>query len=126
LETSELTLDLCTLAHVEQLIAGPADFEQTFGLRVIDGYLEEASTSALYYWHKQLDGQHAPDMWGTYLFIHRADQALIGLGGYKGAPNDGTVEIGYGVAPAYQGRGTPPKPPARWSMLPLPILLWAP
>jgi [ribosomal protein S5]-alanine N-acetyltransferase len=106
LETNELTLSPCTLQHVEQLIAGPADFERAFGLRVIDGYLEEASHDALYYWRNQLNEQQTPDCWGTYLFIHRADKALIGLGGYKGAPNDdGAVEIGYGVAPAYQGRG---------------------
>jgi RimJ/RimL family protein N-acetyltransferase len=38
--------------------------------------------------------------------IHRADRAFIGLGGFKGAPDaDGMVEIGYGIAPEYRGKG---------------------
>jgi RimJ/RimL family protein N-acetyltransferase len=44
--------------------------------------------------------------WWTYLFIHKADRTLIGLGGFKGkADADGMVEIGYSIAPAYRRRG---------------------
>jgi RimJ/RimL family protein N-acetyltransferase len=44
--------------------------------------------------------------WWTYLFIHEADQKLIGLGGYKGPPTeDGSVELGYAIAPAYRQKG---------------------
>jgi len=33
-------------------------------------------------------------------------RTMIGWGGYKGAPSDdGEVEIGYAIAPAFQGRG---------------------
>ena len=41
--------------------------------------------------------------WGPRLFIHQA--TLVGWGGFKGPPSDGIVEIGYAVAPAWQGRG---------------------
>lgn len=106
LETRDLTVTPCTLAHVEALIAGSDTFERTFGLRVMDGYLEDASKDALVYWRNQMNGRSEPERWGTYLIIHRADQALIGLGGYKGAPDgNGAVEIGYGIADAYRGRG---------------------
>jgi [ribosomal protein S5]-alanine N-acetyltransferase len=44
--------------------------------------------------------------WWMHLFIHAADGALIGLGGYKGVPDEGgAVEIGYSLAPAYRGQG---------------------
>ena len=45
--------------------------------------------------------------WSTHLFHAGADEggALIGIGGFKGPPQDGTVEIGYEIAPAYRGQG---------------------
>jgi ribosomal-protein-alanine N-acetyltransferase len=70
--------------------------------RVEPGYLE---------WPEALDGALAtladgtPPEWATHLIVHRADEALIGLGGFKGVPVDGVVEVGYGIAPAYRGRG---------------------
>ncbi|WP_229367571.1 GNAT family N-acetyltransferase [Telluribacter humicola] len=30
---------------------------------------------------------------------------LVGSGGYKGPPKDGTIEIDYGIFPAFQGQG---------------------
>jgi RimJ/RimL family protein N-acetyltransferase len=44
--------------------------------------------------------------WLPYVFIFRPDVALVGLGGFKSVPDsDRIVEIGYSVAPSYQGRG---------------------
>ena len=43
--------------------------------------------------------------WWTYLFVHKPDETLVGVGGCKGAPRNGTVEIGYALALAYRGRG---------------------
>lgn len=44
--------------------------------------------------------------WSAYLFIHRQDGILVGDGGFKGRPdNDGGVEIGYALIPAYRGQG---------------------
>jgi ribosomal-protein-alanine N-acetyltransferase len=103
MQTSRLTLLPCTLAHVEALIVGPQVFEQAFGLRVIDGYLE--FPEALTFTREQLQAG-APPEWWSHLFIHTADKALIGLGGYVGVPDpNGQVEIGYGIAPAYRGQG---------------------
>jgi RimJ/RimL family protein N-acetyltransferase len=48
----------------------------------------------------------APGAWGGYFFIDPAQRALIGNGGFHGAPNSrGEVEIGYEIAPAYRNRG---------------------
>ena len=43
--------------------------------------------------------------WGSRLFLHDAPRVLVGWGGFKGPPTDGSVEIGYAVAPEWQGRG---------------------
>jgi ribosomal-protein-alanine N-acetyltransferase len=46
------------------------------------------------------------DPWGTHLvFDGDGDGTLVGIGGFKDAPRDGVVEIGYAVSPARQGRG---------------------
>lgn len=102
MQTQNLTLQLCTVEMVKKLIDGNAAFEDAFGIRVMDGYLEFDSVLP----YILLQQQTEPSKWGSYLFIHSADKALIGLGGYKGGPNaDGMVEIGYGIAPAYRNRG---------------------
>jgi ribosomal-protein-alanine N-acetyltransferase len=44
--------------------------------------------------------------WGSLFFVEPQARTLVGLGGFKGAPSsDGVVEIGYAIAPAFQGRG---------------------
>ncbi len=43
--------------------------------------------------------------WGSRLFVHDAPRVLVGWGGFKGPPTDGSVEIGYAIAPEWQGRG---------------------
>ena len=48
--------------------------------------------------------------WGVWFFLLKRGpherRIAVGNGGYKGAPTrDGSVEIGYSVVPAYQGRG---------------------
>jgi RimJ/RimL family protein N-acetyltransferase len=40
-----------------------------------------------------------------HFIIHEADNTLIGLGGFKGAPSGGQVEIGYEIAPGYRRQG---------------------
>jgi len=45
--------------------------------------------------------------WCVWYFILREgnSRTVVGNGGFKGAPRDGTVEIGYSILPAYQRRG---------------------
>jgi [ribosomal protein S5]-alanine N-acetyltransferase len=43
--------------------------------------------------------------WGTTLFVLASPRTLVGMGGFKGPPQVGVVEIGYAIAPAFQGRG---------------------
>ena len=41
----------------------------------------------------------------TYLIVDDDDNRIVGGCGFKTAPQDGRVEVGYGVSPAEQGRG---------------------
>lgn len=43
--------------------------------------------------------------WGSRLFVLAEPPTLVGWGGFKGAPVGGAVEIGYAVAPGWQGQG---------------------
>jgi len=98
-----LLVEPATAEHLRALIAGPDAFRDAFGLDVVDGYLEfpEALTSSLS-WVVEAG---VDPKWGSHLFIQPDDRAVIGMGGYKGPPSDGTVEIGYGIAPDYRGAG---------------------
>lgn len=46
-------------------------------------------------------------MWHSFfMLLRREDRALIGAADFKAPPDErGEVEIGYGLAPAFQGRG---------------------
>ncbi len=51
---------------------------------------------------------NAPDSdyrWGMYWMVLRHPRTLVGTVGFKGAPADGTVELGYGVVAEFQRRG---------------------
>ena len=55
---------------------------------------------------KKMENAPKEVYWWTYLPVLKQDRILIGTGGYKGPPNDdGMVEIGYEIAPAYRGKG---------------------
>ena len=44
--------------------------------------------------------------WGSLFFVESQARVLVGFGGFKGPPSpDAVVEIGYAIAPAFQGRG---------------------
>jgi len=43
--------------------------------------------------------------WGTRFFVLAKPRTLVGWGGFKGPPRDGVVELGYAVAPSWEGRG---------------------
>lgn len=61
---------------------------------------------ALQYLLTQMQPSQTRYPWLPYQFLFRPDQALVGLGGFKSVPDSKrTVEIGYSVAPNYQGRG---------------------
>ena len=104
MDTDRLSLLRCTLAHLRSLMESHAAFETTFGLRVAEDFIE--FPGALDFSAAKLAGaETGTHWWAPFLFVHRADRAVIGIGGCKGPPDAGVVEIGYSIAPAYRGRG---------------------
>lgn len=91
-----------TAEDLELLRDDPARFERTRGLRVEPGWspFDGALDGAL-----ELLRRGVPSRWATHLFVHRSDAAVVGIGGFAGPPVEGTVEIGYAIAPAYRRRG---------------------
>jgi ribosomal-protein-alanine N-acetyltransferase len=47
------------------------------------------------------DGAH----WGPWLYLRADGGALLGNGGFTGAPQQGVVELGYEIAPEHRGQG---------------------
>ena len=101
IHTERLILVPAPLEAVESLIRGENAYRSLYD-QVAEGYLE--FPAALEYTAEQLRHDPATGAWGTYLFI--LDRCLIGIGGYKGAPDAmGSIEIGYGIAVAYRNKG---------------------
>ena len=71
--------------------------------RVEQGALPPAFVAA-----RSLDLQASghPEPWSTsFLIVRNGDDRIVGACGFKTAPSDGRVEIGYGVSAAARGQG---------------------
>lgn len=91
-------------ARLDWLVAlaeGDAVFSSRFGIAVEPDWsvFPEAVPAAL-----AAARHRSEDPWGTHLFFD-GDGALVGIGGFRGPPTAGVVEIGYSVSPSRQGRG---------------------
>lgn len=86
---------------VAALLQGDAEFSERFGLPVEPGWAVFPETLPLLLAASRGD---EPNPWGPYLFF-AVDGALVGNGGWKGAPANGRAELGYAVAPRVRGRG---------------------
>lgn len=106
IRTERLRLIPAELHLLNLLIAGPVVFTTATGLRVAPRYLE--FPEALPHSREQLAAAAAQHRawWTPWLFVQACEETLIGLGGFKGPPAaDGVVELGYGIAPDWRGRG---------------------
>jgi RimJ/RimL family protein N-acetyltransferase len=104
IETEDLKLIPCELAHFEAILHDPKRLEQMLGVSIADEWV--TFPEAIPYGYEYLKANPDALGWWMYLFVHAADKILIGLGGFKGRPDEsGMVEIGYSIAPAYRNRG---------------------
>ena len=103
--TRRMRLIPADLNHLDLLMAGPEVFTTATGLQIAPGYLE--FPEALPHSRDQLAAAAAaPAWWTPWLFVHTASGTVIGLGGFKGPPApNGTLEVGYGIAPEWRGQG---------------------
>jgi ribosomal-protein-alanine N-acetyltransferase len=106
IETPQLRLAPCTVAAAQAAISDRAALESLLGVHVPDDWPAEDLRDFLPVYDRIVDQQAARQGWGIWLMLDPAARALVGDIGFKGPPDDlHTVEIGYSVLPAFQGRG---------------------
>ena len=106
ISTQNLFLMPATLPGLDAIIMEDwADLSRLLaGVDMADNWMHFPDAMA---WMRDYLLEHPDELgWWSYVTIHIEDFRLIGTCGFKGVPSpDGTVEIGYEIAPAYQGKG---------------------
>lgn len=89
------------------LIDGPQAFQQKMGMPIAKGLREVIVEHVSPAWIDQLRSSSTADIWlHGYAVVDKKDRLVVGTAGFKGPPSEqGVVEIGYGIAPIYGGRG---------------------
>lgn len=104
--TPRLTLQSTDLPTYEALFAGMDELGRHLNVRVPAVFDPEFGMDPYRYSYDKLRNNPDEIQWWLYLFIHPADRALAGMGGYKGPPDEhGMVEIGYQIYEPYRNRG---------------------
>ena len=106
IQTKNLILAPHLPRHLGALVRGSKEFENIAGLRVADGIREQLLSASLDFL-KSIKTAREADPWRFgFGVIHKIDNVLIGMCGFTAPPDsDGVAEIGYGIAPGYQGNG---------------------
>lgn len=94
--------------HLRALHRGPGVYESEFGLAVAAGVAEFlGGPKVSEHFQARVETASAADPWRDgFGVLHLAENLLVGLASFNGPPDaDGAVEISYGIAPGYAGRG---------------------
>jgi RimJ/RimL family protein N-acetyltransferase len=108
LETTHLRLTPWSPQHLLAMIEGAEQSEADGGLPIADGLRAMfVSGEVSPEWIAHLRQAAGPDPWTLgFVVVHREEERVIGTAAFKGPPSDdGVVEIAYGIAPSYEGRG---------------------
>jgi ribosomal-protein-alanine N-acetyltransferase len=106
LETKSLSFKPHNPKHLLALAQSSEKYEDASGMRMAEGvreFLQSASPD----FFAQLQNATAPDPWKIgFAILHKIDNLVIGMCGFAGPPDsNGVIEIGYSIAPSYQGKG---------------------
>ncbi len=108
---SRLDLVPASVAALAAELDGPAGLAAALGVRVPAGWPPELyDRDTIEFSRVVAEYTPAEDAhWLSYYFVLREDDgrgpAVVGVGGFKGPPEGGEVEIGYSVLPAFRRRG---------------------
>jgi ribosomal-protein-alanine N-acetyltransferase len=108
MESERLFLVRHTPEALLALIEHPEGYEEISGfpaaLALREFFVSEAVSPEFLAYLRGLD--HSNPWLPGFGVVHRESSSVIGSAGFKGAPDgDGMVEVGYGIVPAYEGRG---------------------
>jgi ribosomal-protein-alanine N-acetyltransferase len=98
-----LSLVTPDLALLDAALDGAPALERALGGAVAEGW--DVFPAALRRTRDAVAADPASTRWGTRFFVLEDPRTLVGWGGFKGPPRDGAVELGYAIAPAFEGRG---------------------
>jgi ribosomal-protein-alanine N-acetyltransferase len=99
-----IRLVVADLSLLEAALAGDRELSQALGgAEVVEGWNGFPEALALV---RDAVAVH-PDSarWGSRFFLAGEPRALVGWGGFKGAPQDGVVEVGYEITERHRNRG---------------------
>lgn len=102
--TPGITLLSATAEMIDAAIADSARLSRLLNAAIAPSWVE--FPESLPYVKNKLAEDPDWEEWGTVFFVLEEPRTLVGMGGFKGAPSpDGTVEIGYSIAPDFRGQG---------------------
>ena len=105
IKTERLNLIPCGLKHFEAFARGGEDeLAELLNVSVAEGWL--VFPEAMIFGYEFLKTNPDASSWWMYLFVETEEKKLVGNGGFKGKPDAaGMVDIGYAIAPGYEGKG---------------------
>jgi [ribosomal protein S5]-alanine N-acetyltransferase len=102
-EPPHIQLRAGSVELMEAAIAGEEELAAALGHPVAPGWV--SFTEALAPTRDALAADPSRAEWGVRFFLAGEPPVLVGWGGFKGAPTNGVVELGYEIAPSRQRQG---------------------
>lgn len=106
IESDRLRLIPCAEPVARAVTSSRHQAEALLGLVVHPDWPGPDIRGYLPYYVRQLGADPSRLGWGIWLIILRGERLVIGDVGFKGKPDSGgTIDLGYGLVPAYRRRG---------------------
>lgn len=111
IRTPRLDLVPARPRHLAAELDGPDALAAALGVRVPDGWPPDLFDRDIIEFSLVIAQYTPPEdaQWLSYYFVLRDDDGFgptaVGVGGFKGPPEEGEVEIGYSVLDGYRRRG---------------------
>lgn len=103
--TLRMELRPATIGLLRAVIESDDALGESLGVSVAEGWTEFGK-APFEYMLNVLTSNENQDGWVNYFPILKSENQLIGSGGFKGGPTEeGWVEIGYEIAPAFRNQG---------------------
>jgi RimJ/RimL family protein N-acetyltransferase len=100
---SDLRLVVAEARLLDAALEGPRALERALGIAVVDGW--DVFPGSLVRVRDAVGEDPTGPRWRSRFFVAGEPPEVVGWGGFKGPPRDETVELGYAIAPAREGRG---------------------
>jgi RimJ/RimL family protein N-acetyltransferase len=102
----KLEVVACDAEHLRAALDDVPALAQRLGAAVAEDLITEEFRESFRYSQQELLRRPEIFGWWTALFVLDEPRVVCGAGGFRGPPSqDGMVEIGYSIAPAWRGKG---------------------